>query len=45
MLAELCKGSCELALAAGLNGFCEDRVRIVVVENYDVLGAADGGVR
>ena len=35
----------ELALTAGLNGFCEDRVRIVVVENHDVIGAAAGGVR
>ena len=45
MLAELCKGSDELALAEGLNGFCEDRFRIVVVENHDVLGAVSGGVQ
>ena len=45
VLAELCKGLGELALTAGLNGFCEDCVRIVVVENHDVIGAADGGVQ
>ena len=45
MLAEIFEGSDEIALYAGLNGFCEDRVRIVVVENHDVLGAAAGGVR
>ena len=45
MLAELCEGSGELALAAELHGFCKDCVRIVVVKNHDVIGAAAGGVR
>ena len=45
MLVKFCKGSGEIAFAAGLNGFRKDRFRIVVVENHDVLGAAAGGVR
>ena len=45
MLVELCKSLGELALAAGLNGFCKDRAGILVLEIHDVLGAADGGVR
>ena len=45
MLDELCKGLGEIALAAGLIGFCEDHIRIVVIENHDIIGAAAGGVR
>ena len=45
MLTDLHEGSCELALAVGLNKFCKDRVRIVVVENHGVIGAAAGGVQ
>ena len=45
MLAELCEGLGDLALASGLNGFYEDRVQIVVVENNVVLGAMSGGVQ
>ena len=45
MLAEICEGWGELEVAAGLNGFCKDRVKIIVVENHDVLGAVAGGVR
>ena len=45
MLVEFCKGSGEIAFTEGLNGFREDRVQILVVENHDVFGAAAGGVR
>ena len=45
VLAELCKGLSELTFTVGLNGFCKDRVRIVVVENHDALGAVAEGVR
>ena len=45
MLAGLCEGLGELALAAGLHGFCDDRLQIVVVKKHDVLGAVDGCVR
>ena len=45
MLDEIFKGSGELVDAAGIHGFYEDRVRIVVVENNDVLGDAAGGVQ
>ena len=45
MLVEFYEGSGEIAFNVGLDGFCENCVRIVVVENHDVLGATDGGVR
>ena len=45
VLAEICEGSGDIALAVGLNEFCKDFVRIVVVEIHDVLGAAAGGVQ
>ena len=45
VLVEFCEGSGEIAFAAGLNGFREDCVRIIVVENHDILGAAAGGVQ
>ena len=45
MLVEFCEGLSEIAFAAGLDGFHENCVRIVVVENHDVLGAKAGGVR
>ena len=44
VLAELCKGLGDIVLTVVLNGFCEDLVRIVFVENHDILGAAAGGV-
>ena len=45
MLVEFCKGLSEIAFAAGLDGFHENCVRIVVVENHDVLGDAARGMR
>ena len=45
VLVEFCKGSGDIAFTARLGGFREDCVRILVVENNDVLGAATGGVR
>ena len=45
VLVEFCKGLGEIAFAAGLDGFHENCVLIVVLENHDVLGATAGGVR
>ena len=45
MLVKFCKGSGDIAFAAGLDGFRENCVRIVVVENHDILGAVDGDVQ
>ena len=45
VLVEFCKVSGEIAFAAGLNGFRKDCIRIIVVENHNVLGAAAGGVQ
>ena len=43
-LVEFCKGSGEILFTVGLNGFREDCIQTVIVENRDVLGAAAGGV-
>ena len=45
VLVEFFEGSGEIAFAAGLDGFRENFIRIVVVENHDVLGASAGGVQ
>ena len=45
MMSELYKGSGELRLAVVFNGFCNDFVQIVVIENYDVICATPGGVQ
>ena len=45
VLVEFCQGSGEITFAAELDGFCNNCVLIVVVENDDVLGAAAGGLQ
>ena len=45
LLVEFCEGSGEIAFDAGLDGFQNNCVRIVVVENHDVLGATAEGVQ
>ena len=39
------KGSGEIAFDAGLDGFRNNFIQIVVVENHDILGAMAGGLR